>query len=98
MKSDQINLENTDTAKEKSACCSQCGWPGIGNMPAGVQLTRQDEKRVMIGQLSYYRIGAGLCYVCQAMQSAVAGRAWFVEAHRDFLKQIEVKNRLMQGR
>ena len=66
---------------EKPLCCSQCGWPGTGKMPAGVRVIQSNGKDVLIGQLSYFRINSVLCSICQEMESAVASRQWFVEAH-----------------
>ena len=78
--------------------CSQCGWPEIGKMPAGVRLTKQNNKTALVGHLTYVRIDSVLCSVCEEMKSAVTARAWFVEAHREYLDQVEVKNHLMRGK
>ena len=50
-------------------------------MPAGVRVIQSNGKDVLIGQLSYFRINSVLCSICQEMESAVASRQWFVEAH-----------------
>jgi hypothetical protein len=50
-------------------------------MPAGVRVIHRNGKDVLIGQLSYFRINSVLCSICQEMESAVANRQWFVEAH-----------------
>jgi hypothetical protein len=67
-------------------------------MPSGVQSLRRDGKSALLGHLSYYRIQSSLCSLCQDMQSAVAGRTWFVEAHHEYLRQIELKKQLMSGK
>ncbi len=97
MKSDQVNLENTDTAKEKFVGCTQFGWPGTGKLPAGVRVLKRDGKNALVGQLSYYRASVALCSVCQTMQSAVASRQWFVDAHAEYLDQVEMKNQMLGG-
>jgi hypothetical protein len=67
-------------------------------MPTGVRKITEKGKDVLIGQLSYYRMSAVLCSVCQEMESAVTSRPWFVEAHADYLKEVKVKKRLLDGR
>jgi hypothetical protein len=91
-------LENRDTTVEKTLHCAECGWPGVGNMPAGVRvMTSRNGKQVVIGQLSYFRKSSELCSVCREMKSAVATRRWFVEAHAEYLDRIEVKKQLLTG-
>ena len=81
MKALHPSLEKQNVSLEISLCCSQCGWPGTGKMPAGVRVIQSNGKDVLIGQLSYFRISSVLCSICQEMESAVASRQWFVEAH-----------------
>ena len=50
-------------------------------MPAGVGVINREGKTVLVGNLSYFRISTVLCSLCQEMESAVASRQWFVEAH-----------------
>jgi len=38
-----------------------------------------------------------LCSVCQEMMTAIQGRSWFVEAHREYLNQISLKKKLLAG-
>ena len=83
MKTTHVSAENTEMTVEKSSRCAECGWPGIGKMPAGVRMIRQNGKDLLIGQLFYYRMNGVLCSVCQEMESAVATRPWFVEAHAE---------------
>jgi hypothetical protein len=64
-------------------------------MPAGVQVLRQNGKDVLIGRLCYYEVRAVLCAVCQAMESAVASRPWFLAAHAGYLQQVRVKKRML---
>ena len=97
MKTLRARFENANVTREKPLCCSQCGWPGIGKRPAGVRVIKRNGKDVLIGQLSYYRISGMLCSVCQEMESAVANRQWFVEAHLEYLDQIRVKKQLLGG-
>ena len=92
------NSENANETMANSLHCPECGWPGIGNMPAGVRMIKRNGKQVVIGQLSYFRLRTVLCSVCQAMKSAVEARQWFVEAHTEYLHQIKVKKRLLAGR
>lgn len=77
--------------------CPQCGWPGIGNVPAGVRLITQNNKTVLIGRLTYVRMDSVLCSVCQEMKSAVAARPWFLEAHSEYLDQVKVKKHILGG-
>ena len=67
----------------------------MGNMPAGVRMIRQNGENLLVGQLCYYRTNAVLCSICQEMESAVASRSWFVEAHAEFLEQIKAKEKLL---
>jgi hypothetical protein len=98
MKTAHARVEKIDMIPEKSLRCAECGWPGIGNMPTGVRVKKRNRKNVLIGQLSYYRKSGALCSVCEEMQSVVASRPWFVEAHVEYLDQIEVKKQLLGGR
>lgn len=98
MKATPVTVDNADVTSEGPLPCSQCGWPGLGKMPAGVQMLRQNGKNLLIGQLSYYRISGLLCSVCQDLESAVANRPWFVEAHAEYLDQVEVKKQIMGKR
>ena len=98
MKPANLFTKNADIAKEKLTCCAECGWPGIGNMPAGVRTVNQNGSQLLIGQLSYFRIQTMRCSVCQEMIAAVENRPWFVEGHREYLKQIKAKKRLLAGR
>jgi hypothetical protein len=77
--------------------CPQCGWPDIGQMPVGVSSIKQDNKTVLVGHLSYVRMTSELCSVCEDMKSAVAVRSWFLEAHREYLDQLKVKDHLLRG-
>jgi len=67
-------------------------------MPTGVRRIRENGKDVLIGQLSYYPVSGALCSVCQEMESAVNSRPWFVEAHAEYVDQVEAKKRLLGGR
>lgn len=67
-------------------------------MPTGVRMIRQNGKDLLIGHLSYYRINGLLCSVCQEMESAVTSRPWFVEAHAEYLDEVEAKKRLLGER
>lgn len=95
MQTPQSTIENAETAAPPSVCCSQCGWPGVGNMPAGIRVVRQNGKDVRVGQLSYYRTPSALCAVCQEMESAVAGRPWFAEAQAEYRNQVKAKQHLL---
>ena len=77
--------------------CPGCGWPGIGEMPAGVRLVKQSEKSVLIGRLSYVCMNSVLCSVCADMKFALAARPWFVEAHSEYLDQVKVKKHILGG-
>ena len=98
MKATHVSADNPEKTLEKSLPCAECGWPGMGKMPAGVRIIRQDGKDLLIGQLCYYRTNAVLCSVCQEMESAVASRSWFVEAHAEYLEQVKAKEKLLGGR
>lgn|SRR5215472_4141310 len=93
MKDVDPGLQKQTVAQEIPSCCSQCGWPGTGKTPAGVSVIRQKGKNVLIGRLSYYRISTLLCCLCQAMESAVANRPWFVKAQAEYLNQIKERAR-----
>ena len=67
-------------------------------MPAGVRVIEQNGKNVLIGQLSYFHKSDALCSVCQDMKFAVASRKWFVDAHVEYLGQIEAKKKMLRGR
>ncbi len=95
MKPAHLIVESNDA---ESRCCAECGWPGAGNMPAGVCTLNQNGSQVLIGQLSYFRRRSALCSVCQEMVAAVENRRWFVEAHREYLNQIRAKKKLLAGR
>lgn len=77
--------------------CPQCGWPEIGQIPVGVALIKQDNKAILVGRLSYIRVDGSLCSVCEDMKSAVAARPWFLEAHREYLDEVKVKDHLLHG-
>jgi len=77
--------------------CPQCGWPGIGEMPAGVRSIKQSGKSVLIGRLTYLRMNSVLCSVCADMRSAVSARPWFLEAHEEYLDQVKVKKHVLGG-
>lgn len=98
MKLAHANVEKTGTPAEKSSRCAECGWPGTGNLPAGALATNRNGKQVLVGRLSYFHISTALCSVCQEMKSAVASRPWFIEAHAEYLDQIEFKRKLLAGR
>jgi hypothetical protein len=83
--------EKQNAPVEAPQRCSQCGWPGTGTLPAGVGLMKQNGKTVLVGKLSYFRINTVLCSLCQELESAVATRPWFVNAHAEYLEQIKVK-------
>jgi hypothetical protein len=89
MKEVHPSIQKQAASPENRFCCSQYGWPGTGKMPAGVRVTKQNGKHVLIGRLSYFLISAVLCSVCQEMESAVASRPWFVKAHAEYLNQIK---------
>ena len=78
--------------------CPQCGWPGIGEMPAGVRLVREGGKSVLIGHLAYFRTNSVLCSVCADMMCAVAARPWFLQAHDEYLDQVKVKKHMLGDR
>lgn len=67
-------------------------------MPTGVRVMNGVGKQILIGQLSYYHISGALCSVCQAMESAVSIRPWFIEAHTEYLDQIKIKKQLLGRR
>jgi hypothetical protein len=98
MKTAQPSLEKQDVAPETLVCCSECGWPGTGKIPAGVCLIEQNGKTVLVGTLSYFHISSELCSVCQEMESVLASRPWFVEAHSEYVDEIRFKKQLLGGR
>ena len=77
--------------------CSQCGWPGTGKIPAGVRVTKQGGKTVLVGRLFYFHMRTVLCSLCQEIESAVANRPWFVKAHAEYLDQIKAKKKTDSG-
>lgn len=85
MKEVHPSLGQQNKSLEIPICCSQCGWPGTGIVPAGVAVIKQEGKTVLAGNLSYFRISTLLCSLCQEMESAVASRPWFVEAQAEYL-------------
>jgi hypothetical protein len=87
----------TRSREEDTVNCPQCGWPGIGEMPAGVRLVKQSGKSVLIGHLAYFRMNSVLCSVCADLQSAVAARPWFLQAHDEYLDQVKVKKHILHG-
>jgi hypothetical protein len=95
MKEAAPSLEKQNVAPEIPVCCSQCGWPGTGKMPAGVRVIKQKGRTVLVGNLSYFRMCTVLCSLCQEMESAVASRPWFVRAHAEYLAQIKVKKQML---
>jgi hypothetical protein len=95
MKEAPPSLEKQNVAPEMPVCCSQCGWPGTGKMPAGVRVIKQKGKTVLVGNLSYFRMSTVLCSLCQEMESAVASRPWFVKANAEYLDQIKVKKEML---
>ena len=95
MKAHHPSLEKQNVSLEIPLCCSQCGWPGMGKMPAGVRAINQKGKSVLVGNLSYFRIRTALCSLCQEMEFAVASRPWFVTAHAEYLDQIKVKKQML---
>jgi hypothetical protein len=97
MKSAHPIVDNKETEQE-SRHCAECGWPGVGNMPAGVKTVNHNGSQMLIGQLSYFRIQTKLCSICQEMRAAVQSRPWFVNAHGEYLKQIRMKKKLLAGR
>jgi hypothetical protein len=90
--------EQRAVVKEDIVNCPQCGWPGIGEMPAGVRLVKQSGKSVLIGHLAYYRKNSVLCSVCVDMMCAVAARPWFLGAHDEYLDQVKVKKHILGDR
>jgi len=54
MKEVHPSLEKQNASQGTPLCCSQCGWPGTGKMPAGVCLIKQEGKTVLVGSLSYF--------------------------------------------
>ena len=70
-------------------------WVAGNKMPAGVRVTKQEGKTVLVGRLSYFQISTVLCSLCQEMESAVASRPWFVKAHAEYLDQIRVKKQML---
>jgi hypothetical protein len=61
-------------------------------------MIKHNGEDLLIGQLCYYRTNAVVCSVCLEMESAVASRSWFVEAHAEYLEQVKAKERLLGGR
>jgi len=98
MKTTGAEAGKAELTLERTVRCAECGWPGIGNMPTGVRVINTVGKQVLIGQLSYYPMCGVLCSVCQAMESAVSIRPWFIEAQAEYLDQIKVKKQLMGGK
>ena len=98
MKPAHLTIENANTAKQQLTFCAECGWPGVGNMPAGVRTLSRNGRRLLVGQLSYFRIDTKLCSLCQEMMAAVECRSWFIKAHKEYLNQIRVKKQLLAGR
>ena len=92
MKDVRPSLEKQLAPSEIASCCPECGWPGMGNLPAGVSLVKQGDRTILVGNLSYFRIKTDLCSLCQEMESAVASRRWFVEAHAEYLDHIQGHN------
>jgi hypothetical protein len=88
------SVDRHNSFSDTPRCCSQCGWPGTGVMPAGVSMIRENGRSVLVGNLSYFRITTVMCSLCQEMESAVARRPWFVQAHAEYLEQIAVKKNL----
>ena len=97
MKSGSWQLREHSRREEDIVHCPECGWPGIGEMPAGVRLVKQSGKSVLIGNLSYLRMNSVLCSVCADMRSAVSARPWFLEAHGEYLDQVKVKQHILGG-
>ena len=97
MKTAEANVGKPDATFNKPVCCAQCGWPGTGNLPVGVRVINRNGTQVLVGRLSYFHISTVLCSVCQEMKSAVTSRLWFVEAHAEYLGQLELKKRLLAG-
>ena len=95
MKEAQPSTEEQNASPEMPVCCSQCGWPGMGKMPAGVRVIKQEGKTVLVGNLCYFPISTAVCSLCQEMESAVASRPWFVKAHSEYLAQIKVKRQML---
>jgi hypothetical protein len=98
MKNGSWQLREHGGGEEGIVHCPECGWPGIGEMPAGVRLVKQSGKSVLIGHLSYIRMDSVLCSVCADMRCAVAARPWFLEAHDEYLDQVKVKKHILGGR
>ena len=66
-------------------------------MPAGVRLARENGKSVLIGHLIYFVAPGELCSVCNDMKQAVETRTWFVNAHREYVHQVQTKKQLLGG-
>lgn len=98
MKEAQPSLGNQNVSPGTPLCCSQCGWPGTGTIPAGVCVINQNGKTVLAGNLYYFYINTDLCSVCREMESVVANRPWFVKAHSEYVDEINVKKQLLGGR
>jgi hypothetical protein len=64
-------------------------------MPAGVRVIDQNGKRVLVGQLTYYATNAPLCSLCEDMKWALEKSPWFIEAHEEYLYELNVKRQLL---
>lgn|SRR5215471_2162061 len=95
MKDVDSGLEKQNMSLEIPVCCSQCGWPGTGKMPAGVCVIKQNGKAVLVGNLSYFRVSTVLCSICEEMESVVASRPWFVKAHSEYVDETKAKKELL---
>jgi hypothetical protein len=60
-------------------------------MPVGVCVIQQNGKTVLFGNLAYFRMNTVWCSLCREMESAVASRPWFVQAHAEYLNAIKGK-------
>jgi hypothetical protein len=98
MKPVPLLVESTDAIEGKCAGCAECGWPGVGTMPAGVRIVNENGSQRLVGQLSYIYIRTRLCSVCQEMADTVQRKPWFVDAHSEYLNEIELKRKLLAGR
>jgi len=67
-------------------------------MPAGVLTVNENGSQTLVGQLSYIYIRTRLCSVCQDMTDTVENRPWFIDAHIEYLHEIEMKRQLLAGR
>ena len=98
LKNGSLAASGTRSRLEDIVHCPECGWPGIGEMPAGVRSVKQSGKSVLIGHLAYFRVNSVLCSVCADMMCAVAGRPWFAQAHDEYLDQVKVKKHILGDR